>query len=361
MYDNWHKEFVTNFSHYMKIFNDNMNENYETGIEKLENDISSFNGRKYCVAVASATDALKFSLLAHNVGPGDEVLVSNFSWISSSSCISMVGATPVFCDIDLNSYHITLKEIQKMYSPKVKALIYTHLFGNMTDTAEIEKFCKEKNIVFIEDSAQSLGSSLNGRKAGTIGNCSSYSFNSNKVIAGINGGGIFMTDEESKAEYVKGLRRHGKISDFEFVGYNSKPYRLNTEIISFRLSHWRSWQDKRQEIAKIYNDELNSLPIVMDKAYDPNLDHNYHKYVIRFEDQETRDWVIQALREFDIRLQIHYDKPLSKNSLYNNIKYRKSKGKNAEIASNTVLSLPINPWLTESEVKNICSTIQTIL
>ena len=127
MYDNWPKEFVINFSHYMKIFNDNMNENYETGIEKLENDISSFNGRKYCIAVASATDALKFSLLAHGVGPGDEVLLSNFSWISSSSCISMVGATPVFCDIDLN--FVLAGSVSSLF-PKRKILCFgvIHLF-----------------------------------------------------------------------------------------------------------------------------------------------------------------------------------------------------------------------------------------
>ena len=122
-----------------------------------------------------------------------------------------------------------------MYSNKVKAIIYPHLFGNMTDTTEIQKFCKDRGILFIEDAAQSLGSSLHGIKAGTIGDCSVYSFNSNKVIAGINGGGVVLTDSSKIAKRIKTIRRHGKDKDFSMLGYNSRMYVLNAEIINQRL------------------------------------------------------------------------------------------------------------------------------
>ena len=202
-YDAWDREYQENKDAYLKIFDDFMSQmNYENN-EEWERDFSERVGRKHCVSVASATDALHFTLLAHDIGKGDEVLVTDFSWISSSACTSMVGATPVFCDIDLDSYHISMDSVRRMYSDKVKAIIYPHLFGNITDTTELRQFCKEKNILFIEDAAQAFGSSLHGVRAGTIGDCSVYSFNSNKVIAGINGGGVVLTDNEDIAKRVK--------------------------------------------------------------------------------------------------------------------------------------------------------------
>ena len=202
-YDAWDREYQENKQDYLEVFDRFMSQtNYENN-EDFESSFAEHVGRKHCVSVASATDALHFTLLAHNIGLGDEVLVTDFSWISSSACASMVGAVPVFCDIDLDSYHISLDSVKRMYSDKVKAIIYPHLFGNMTDTTELQQFCKDKDILFIEDAAQSLGSSLHNIKAGTIGDCSVYSFNSNKVIAGINGGGVVLTDNEDIARRVK--------------------------------------------------------------------------------------------------------------------------------------------------------------
>lgn len=356
----WDKEYLENKNDYHNIFDNMMIKDYEGNVENLERDLSTFSGRKYCIAVNSATDALKFSLLSNGIGPGDEVLVTNFSWISTSSCISMVGAIPVFCDIDIETYHISFDKIKKMKTKKTKALIYTHLFGNMIDTSEIEKWCDENNIILIEDSAQSLGSSFDGRKAGTIGQCSSYSFNSNKVIAGISGGGVFMTNDKNQAEYVKKIRRHGKDEEFEFLGYNSKMYVPNADIIRYRLQHWEKWQRTRQQIANIYDFELKDSPIILPPK-DPKADHNYHKYVIRFESEEDRSWVQEGLKHAGIKYQVHYGKALKDNKLYYNIKHKSCKGKNAQLVAKTVMSLPIHPWISEEEVDKICSTFQTLM
>jgi dTDP-4-amino-4,6-dideoxygalactose transaminase len=352
-YDGWDREYQENKEAYLAIFDKAMTlPNYEN-TERFEKDFGEYIGRKYVVGVATATDALYYSLLAHNVKEGDEVLVTDFSWISSSSCISMAKATPVFCDIDLDSYHISLDSIKRMRTEKTKALIYTHLFGNMTDTTDILSYCKEHNIAFIEDSAQSLGSSLNGVRAGTIGDCSSFSFNTNKVVAGINGGGVFMTDDKAQADFVKKVRRHGKGSDFEMIGYNSRLFALNSEIIKFRLQNNEKYQLIRQQNAWLYNESLRDLPIVIQSS-SPNLNHNYHKYVVRFNDKETRDRVKNALS-----LSVHYDKPLSMNSMYNNIHCRKDSCINSKIASDTVLSLPIHAWLTFEEISTIINGIAT--
>ena len=168
-YEGWDREYQQNKDEYLKLFDNFMSQSNYENCEQFEQDFAQLIGRKYAVSVANATDALHFSLRSRNIGVGDEVLVTDFSWISTSSCISMVGATPVFCDIDANTCHISLESIKRMTTPKTKALIYTHLFGNMSDTKDIEEFCKDNGIMFIEDAAQSLGSSIDNKKAGSIG------------------------------------------------------------------------------------------------------------------------------------------------------------------------------------------------
>jgi dTDP-4-amino-4,6-dideoxygalactose transaminase len=351
-YDGWDREYQENKEAYLTLFDKFMSQlNYENN-EKFECEFAERIGRKYAVSVANATDALHFALLSYGIGLGDEVLVTDFSWISSSACVSMTGATPVFCDINLDSYHMSLDSIKRMYSKKTKAIVYVHLFGNMTDTYEIEQFCKEKDIVFIEDSSQSIGSSLNGIKAGTIGNCSVYSFNSNKVIAGINGGGIFLTDDKDQAKLFKKIRRHGKDLDFEMLGYNSRMYVLNAEIINLRLQNMEKTQARRQGIAHQYNEAFKNLPMHI-QLLSPGLNHNYHKYTIRVTDKETRNQLKKMLGA-----SIHYEIPLSSNSMYDNIVHKKDKCVNSRIVADTILSLPIHAWLTDHEINTTIMTIR---
>lgn len=359
-YEGWDRDYLENKEEYQKIFEQTMLKKYDGGTEDLEKSIAEYTGRKHCVAVSNATDALYFSLLSHGIGVGDQVLVSDFSWVSTASCISMVGAMPVFCDIDILSYHISLDSIKRMYNPAVKALIYTHLFGNMSDTTEIEEFCKENNIIFIEDSAQSLGSSLHGRKAGTIGDCSSYSFNSNKVVSGICGGGMFMTDDEEIASTVRKLRRHGKDKDFEMLGRNSKMYVPNADIINYRLQRVYEWQERRQDIARQYDEVFEDLPVYIQKI--PNgLNHNYHKYTVRFENRRERKAVKEGLKQIGLNASIHYEKPISMNSMYESIQYRRDYCNNCTVVSDTIMSLPIHAWLTDEEVNKIANTIAMLV
>jgi len=351
-YDAWDRDYLENQEHYQEIFHRFMSQTNYEDTEVFEHTFAELADRKHAVTVASATDALCFSLLSQGIGAGDEVLVTDFSWISTASCISMIGAIPVFCDIDLDSYHISFDSIKRMVSPKTRAIMYTHLFGNMSDTSKIENFCREKGIAIIEDAAQSLGSSLNKRKAGSIGDCSSFSFNTNKVVAGLYGGGVCLTDDQSKAEYVEKLRRHGQSRDFELVGYNSRMYVLNAEIINFRIQQMTKNKQRRQAIASIYNQNFNQLPIIVQKQC-TELDHNFHKYVIRCEDNHTREQLRNKLQA-----SVHYNLPLSRNSMYQNIYHRKDNCINSQIAADTVLSLPIHAWLTDEEINIILASVK---
>jgi len=343
------KEYLFNKQEYLKLFDDVMQQDQEQNVEFLEKSLTSITGRKYAVACSNGTDALHFALISLNLKPDDEVLTTNFSWISTASCISMVGATPVFCDINILNYHMSLDSIKRMYSDKTKAIVYPHLFGNMSDTKEIIDFCKEKNIAFIEDACQALGASLNGIKAGSIGNVSTLSFNANKVVAGISGGGAILTDDKDKAELFKKLRRHG---NNEVLGYNSKMLLLNAKFINFRLQRMKQWQSKRQSIAKRYDEQLQEYVTIQQT----NADHNYHKYVIRLQNKEVRDRLKEKLNA-----KVHYDKPLSENKMYENIKHKKDSTFISKIVCDSILTLPIHAYMSPQEVDNIINTILIFL
>jgi len=354
-YDAWDREYQENKQAYLEIFDEFMSQmNYENN-EEWERNFAERLGRKHCVSVSSATDALHFSLLAHGIGPGDEVLVTDFSWISSASCVDMVGATPVFCDIDLDTYQMSLDSVQRMYNDRVKAIVYVHLFGAMDDTSALQAFCKERNILFIEDAAQALGSSLDGVRAGTIGDCSVFSFNSNKVIAGVNGGGVVLTDDADIAKRLKMIRRHGKDKTFDALGYNSRMYVLNARIIEQRMKSMEQNQTKRQEIAHRYDQAFADLPIVTPKVSN-GLDNNYHKYVVRFKDKDTRKRVKNALNA-----SIHYETPLRANGMYASANVRSDVCIASKTAADTVLSLPIHPWLTDEEIKTTIFIVRTLV
>ena len=344
----WDREYLANKNEYLKLFDNVMQKENERNVEFLEKRIAKTIGRKFAVAVNSGTDALHFSLIINNIGPGDEVLVTNFSWISSASVVSMVGATPVFCDVDLETNHMSIDSIKRMYSDKVKAIIYPHLFGNISDMQFVQKFCEEKNIKLIEDACQSFGANRDGQHAGTYGDVSTLSFNANKPVAGLAGGGAFLTDNKEEANLVRKLRRHG---NNEVLGYNSKMLAINAEFINFRMDKMHEWQDMRFRIAKRYTNNLKNLPVIIPHV-DEIVNHCYHKYVIRLENKETRDKLQKRLNA-----NVHYPNPISENPMYKSILNRKDNCLNSQLICDTILTLPIHPYLTNDEIDKTCTSI----
>jgi dTDP-4-amino-4,6-dideoxygalactose transaminase len=347
----WDREYLANKEEYLKLFDSAMQKEQEQNVEFLEKSLTKITGRKYAVACSSGTDALHFALISLGINSNDDVLTTQFSWIATASCISMVGARPVFCEPNILTYHMDLDSIKRMWTPRVKAIVYPHLFGNMSDTKEILDFCKEKNIAFIEDACQALGASLNGINAGSIGDVSCLSFNANKVVAGIAGGGAVLTDDENKAELFRKLRRHG---NNEVLGRNSKMLMLNACFINFRLKKMNEWISKRQEIAKQYDEALKDYVTVQPTTN--GLNHNYHKYVVRFQNKKIRD----KIRD-ELGAKVHYDKPLSESPMYQNIKHRKDKQYISKIICDTILTLPIHPYMKQEEIDEVINTILILL
>ena len=350
----WDREYLANKEAYLKIFDSAMQQEQEQNVEFLEKSLAKITGRKYAVACNSGTDALHFALISLGINSSDDVLTSQFSWIATASCISMVGARPVFCEPNILNYHMDLDSIKRMWTPRVKAIVYPHLFGNMSDTKEILDFCKEKNIAFIEDACQALGASLNGINAGSIGDVSCLSFNANKVVAGIAGGGAILTDDEDKAELFRKLRRHG---NNEVLGRNSKMLMLNACFINFRLKKMNQWITKRQEIAKKYDEALKDYVTIQPTTN--SLNHTYHKYVIRLQNKKVRDRVKDRLARLGAK--VHYEKPLSESPMYQNINHRKDKQFISKIICDTILTLPIHPYLTDFEIDMVVNTILILL
>ena len=259
----------------------------------------------------------------------------------------MVGATPVFCDIDPDTYHLSIESVRRMYQPEVKAIVYPHLFGNISDMTEIENFCEEKNIKLIEDACQSFGANRGGQYAGTYGDIATLSFNANKPVAGISGGGAVLLDNKTQADFIRKLRRHG---NNEVLGYNSKMLAINAEFINFRISKMHEWQDKRFRIAKRYDNLLKDF-VTLQKV-DETVNHCYHKYVIRVENKEIRDTLKKRLNAG-----VHYPNPISENPMYNNLINRVDECLNTQQVCDTILTLPIHPYLTNEEVDKTCNII----
>lgn len=359
-YNGWERDYFDHQAEYKKMFDDCMSlGEQDVDVSFLDNKIAQIANRRYAVSVANATDGLLFALQAYGVGPGDEVLVPSFGWISSASAVNMAGAEPVFCDIDIDSYQITLDSMKKMAGPRTKAVIYPCLFGAMwPEIFDAVNWCKEQDIIFIEDSAQALGTELNGVKAGSIGDVSVYSFNDNKVIAGINGGGAVMTNSKLTYKHVEKLAYHGRSrtnSDVKYLGRNSKMYLFNAKVIEFRLASMDKWQKRRQEIARRYfdniidgNDFLVSGPHKQEhKKLPDGLNHNYHKFTVRFTSNHLRDFVRRHTGA-----NIHYDRPLPSMEYYR--KNKKDSTSVAEEVSGTIMTLPCHAWLLDDEVENIC-------
>ena len=342
-----------------------VNKVYSTGkvvmgpeVDQFEANIAKYSGRKYAVAVGSCTDALYFSLRYLNVGKGDEVLVTGFSFLASASCILMAGATPIFVDINPDTYMMSLKDLEAKITSKTKAIIAVHLFGDCLDIGAVEKIGKKHNIPLIEDSAQSIGCMFNDRKAGSMGLCSCISFDPTKLLSAQSNGGVLLTDDLSVYETISKMRYHGKNNKtgvFEILGFNSRISSLQAAILDFSLTKLESWIARNREIAGRYIAGLKDvnevkLPVVQNETR-----HVYHKFVMK---AENRDKLKKWLSDNKIDSMIHYKEALHENELFKKFSYRAGGLKQIDSVKGKVISLPIHPWLSNEEVDAIIKAVR---
>jgi len=328
-------------------------------VKKFESDFSNFLGVDgYSVGVNSGTDALVVALRALNIGYGDEVITVSNTAVPTISAIRMVGATPVFCDVDEKTALIRIEKIEGLITKKTKAIIPVHLFGNVVDIYKIRNIVVERSIFIVEDCAQALGSSLNGNMVGTLGDIAAFSFYPTKNLGAYGDAGLCFSKDLSVAIKMRKIRMYGfnKMNISEIEGINSRMDEMQAAILNVKLKYLDSYIEKRRELAQEYNRLLNS-GIVRFTEY-ANSRHSYHLFVIRVPDRDT---VRKKLSDVGVGTGIHYQCPIHLMSGYEFLGYSEGSLPITELLSGELLSLPMYPELTKEEVAFVCEKLNYIL
>ena len=328
-------------------------------VKRFEDSFSNYLGTDgYSVAVNSGTDALVIALRALNIGYGDEVITVSNTAVPTVSAIRIVGATPVFCDVDELTALIRIDHIASVITENTKAIIPVHLFGNVVDIDEIKKFAVERGIYIIEDCAQALGSKFNDSMAGTLGEISAFSFYPTKNLGAYGDAGLCFSKDPLIAERMRAIRMYGydenKISEIE--GVNSRMDEIQAAILNVKLEYIDSYIEKRRELAKEYNKLLN--PSIVRFSECVHSRHSYHLFVIRVLDRDT---IIKKLSDIGVGTGIHYQCPIHLMSGYEFLNYSEGSLPVTELLSGELLSLPMYPELTKEEVAFVCTQLNRIL
>lgn len=330
-------------------------------VHSFESAISAYVNANEAISCASGSDALILALLALNIGPGDEVITTPFTFFATAGAIARTGATPVFADIDPATFNIDVLQVENKVTSKTRAIIAVHLFGLMADCDALMKIAERHGIAVIEDAAQAIGATSRGRFAGTIGAAGCFSFFPSKNLGGAGDGGMVVTNERAIAEKVRLLRVHGSRQKYhhEVVGMNSRLDSLQAAILEVKLRYLEEWTIKRVEKASYYRDLFCGLDLVSDDIAIPQAPpdgrHVFNQYVIR---ARKRDALRNFLASRGISTEVYYPKPLHLQQALSYLNYREGDLVHAETASREVLALPMYPELPEDQQVLIAYTIR---
>ncbi|SCY57728.1 DegT/DnrJ/EryC1/StrS family aminotransferase [Alkaliphilus peptidifermentans] len=333
----------------------------DENVKVLENMVSSLCEVDNGIGVASGSDALNLSLMACDIGYGDEVITTPFTFIATAAAISRVGAKPVFVDIDPDTWNINADLLKKRISTKTKAIIPVHLYGCPAEMTKIAQVAKEHRLKIIEDAAQALGAKCNDKSVGSFGDTGCFSFFPTKNFGSFGDGGMVITDNAKIADKIKLLRLHGAKHKYhhDIIGYNSRLDELQAAILNVKFKYIKQWTIRRREIAELYSSLFQEhisacrlsikLPLEPDYAY-----HVYHQYTIQ---TDQRNQLQNYLKNCGISSTVYYPIPIHLQKAYSSLGYCKGDFPIAEAACNQVLSLPMFPELKDEEVAFIVERV----
>jgi len=321
-------------------------------VAAFESEFAAYIGAEHAIGVANGTDALTIALRAMGVGPGDEVVVPSFTFYATAEAIPHTGATPVFCDIDPETFCLTAETVAAALTPRTKAVVAVHLFGNVAPVAEIAAL----GVPVLEDAAQAAGSlAADGGRPGSLGAAATFSFYPSKNLAAFGDGGAITTSDEGIAERVRMLRFHGSADKerFEMVGYNSRLDAIQAAVLRVQLPHLDAWSDARRSVAARYADaglgELVALPRPVERCRPA-----WHLFVVR---TERPDELAAALGERGIEARGYYRVPLHRQPpLRADVSLP-----HTETAARTNLAIPISPSLGEDAVEEVVAAVRAAL
>jgi dTDP-4-amino-4,6-dideoxygalactose transaminase len=327
-------------------------------VRALEAEVAGYCGVRHAIALASGTDALVIALRAVGVGPGDEVVTTAFSFIATASAITMCGATPVFADIDPRTCNVTAATIEPVLSPRTRAVLPVHLYGQPADLPPIAALCRSRGLALVEDAAQAFGAEIGGRKAGAYGDIGCFSFYPSKNLGAFGDGGMVITDDDDRAARARLLANHGKEGDQHTatLGYNSRLDELQAAVLRVKLNHVDEFNASRRRHARAYDLRLDRPGLALPCEDGAGL-HVYHQYTVR---TELRDEVRRALTAAGIASGVHYPVPLHRQAAFAD-GYRGVCLPVAEHAARQVVSLPMSPLLTEAEIDRVAQVVLSAL
>jgi dTDP-4-amino-4,6-dideoxygalactose transaminase len=327
-------------------------------VKALEEEVAALCGVDHGVGVANGTDALVLVLDALGIGPGDEVITTPFTFFATAESISRVGATPVFVDIDPGTFNLDASELRSRITPRTKAILPVHIFGQPADMDEVMEVAKESGLWVIEDACQAIGAEYRGRKVGSLGHAACFSFFPTKNLGGYGDGGMIVTDDESLARKLRSLRVHGRTPESKYIntmlGYNSRLDELQAAILRIKLRRLKEWNEARRRKAHLYNELLQDLPIVTPvEASDRS--HIYHLYIIQ---AEERDALIEHLNRHGIASGVYYPIPLHLQEVYRFLEYGEGSLPRVEKVAKRTLALPLYPEMTEESVRYVAEVVR---
>ena len=323
-------------------------------VKEFEHKFANFCGVKHAIAVSSGTAAIFLTLLAYGIGPKDEVIIPSFSFIATASPVLNIGAKPVFVDIDLETYNLDSNDIALKLSKKTKAIIPVHLYGHSADMDPIMEIASDNNLVVIEDACQAHGAEYKGRNIGGLSHAACFSFYPSKNMTVCGDGGIVTTNNEETAEKIRKLRNHGRSEKYvhEIIGYNMRFNEIQAAIGIKQLEKLPTWIKARRRIAEKYTKNLSDL--IITPIENKWAKHVYYMYVIR---TKKRDELQKYLTNRGISTGIHYPLPIHEQPAILKTLGPKQTLENTELCAKEVLSLPMFPQLSKSEIEYICEQI----
>jgi len=329
-------------------------------VARFEKEFADFCGCHHAIGVGSGTDALWLALLALGVGRGDEVITVPNTFIATAEAISFCGAKPVFVDIEEETYNMNPALLEAAISPRTKAIIPVHLFGQMADMDPIMEIARRHGLHVIEDACQAHGAEYKGKKAGSIGDVGCFSFYPGKNLGAYGEAGAVLTNRDDLAEKIKMLRDHGQPKKYyhDLIGWNGRMDGIQGAMLSVKLKHLLEWNEARRKNAQLYTDFLADVEGVAVPREADYGKHVYHIYAVRVHE---RDSLIRKLAEKDIHCGIHYPVPLHMQKAYKFLELERGSFPIAEKCAGELLSLPMFPDLTSDQIQRAATEIERLL
>lgn len=322
-------------------------------VTELESSLQNFTGTKYAISCSSGTDALMLAMMAFDIKPGDEIITTPFTFIATAETIAFLGAKPVFVDIDEKTYNIDPSQIEAAITPRTKAIVPVSLYGQPADMDAIQAIADRYGLKLIIDGAQSFGSTYKGRTDSSLGDISCTSFFPAKPLGCYGDGGAVFTDDDMLADKMKSLRLHGQTKRYhhKYIGMGGRLDTIQAAVLNVKLKHYVKDLKLREEVAQKYN---STFKIQNSKLVLPFVEEGrtsaWAQYSIRV---KNRDELQEKLKEKDIPTAVHYPRPLHLQECFEYLGYKTGDFPISETVANEIMSLPMNPYVTDEEIEYI--------